>query len=72
MTTEKPFYLTEPYKEARQKAQNDLDNWPDDGSTYRHFVDCDWLEPKPSRRILWLCIFLSVVVVLSWIVALWI
>lgn len=52
--TDKSFYRTEPYREARAKAEKDLDNWPD--------------NRKRNRDVLGiLCAGLSIAIVILWV-----
>lgn len=59
--TDKSFYRTEPYKEARAKAEKDLDNWPKNDE-FR----------KRNRDVLGiLCAGLSIAIVILWFLIFW-
>ncbi len=51
------FYTTEPYKEARRRAETDLDNWPKGVNHHQR-----------NRAVLGiLCLGLSAAIILIWI-----
>lgn len=65
------FYLTEPYKEAREKAEKDLDSWPN-WRTDRFDQSLNWPNKAATRSrnravIGILCLGLSIAIIIIWI-----
>ncbi len=66
------FYLTEPYKEARRKAEKDIDNWPCDNQEccypYCSCLKSFFKLPKDDHTTLTiLCFALAVAVIVIWL-----
>ncbi len=64
------FYTTEPYKEARQKAEIDIDNWPTSPDTLAELQERYYRNrvKKENRAVLGLlCLGLTLAIFIIWL-----